>query len=76
MAFTIKDADTARLARELAAATGESITVATRRAIEERLARTRAGVDPEHGPDDLLAIIERGRSRPTLDDRPVEEILS
>ena len=38
MALNIKDSDTDRLARELAAVTGESITVATRQAIEERLA--------------------------------------
>ncbi len=40
--LTIKDAETDRLARELAAEAGESLTVATRRAIEERLARIRA----------------------------------
>lgn len=37
MALNIKDPKTDRLARELAAATGESITIAVRRAIEERL---------------------------------------
>jgi len=46
MALNIKDPETDRLARELAAATGESITVAARRAIEERLERVRARATP------------------------------
>ena len=50
MALNIKDPDTDRLARELAAATGESITVATRQAIEERLAR-RPGPFADRTPD-------------------------
>ena len=41
MALNIKDPETDRLARELAQATGESITEATRVAIAERLARVR-----------------------------------
>ncbi len=39
MALSIKDLETERLARTLAALTGETITVATRRALEERLRR-------------------------------------
>lgn len=73
--MSIKDADTDRLARELAAATGESITVSTRRAIEERLARVRAQARAASGRHDLQAIIERGRRRAVLDDRHPDEIL-
>ena len=40
MALSIKDLQTERLARTLAERTGETITVATRRALEERLRRT------------------------------------
>ena len=41
MALSIKDAETDALARRLAAETGESITVAVRQALLERLERTR-----------------------------------
>lgn len=74
MALNIKDPETDRLARELAAATGESITVAARRAIEERLARVRARADAERRLD-LSDLIERARSRPDLDTRSAEEII-
>lgn len=72
MALNIKDPETDRLARELSAATGETITVATRRAIEERLSRVRRR--PGAG-DDLAGIIARGRARTRLDGRLEEEIL-
>lgn len=74
MALNIKDAATDRLARRLAAETGESITVATRRALEERLARI--GRSRPGGRDELLhEIVARGRQRPVLDDRGADEIL-
>lgn len=75
MARNIKDPDTDRLARELAAATGESITVAARVAIEERLARVR---HQRRGPaerDRLTEIIQRGRTRAEIDQRSEAEIL-
>lgn len=74
MALNIKDSETDRLARELAAATGESITVAARRAIEERLARIRAS-RPTGRRDEIDSIIRRGRARPVLDRRSDDEIL-
>lgn len=75
MALNIKDAETDRLARELAAATGESITVATRCAIKERLARVRARSGREPVLEELHLLIARGRSRDVLDDRSAEAIL-
>ena len=75
MALNIKDAETDRLARELADATGESITVAARRAIEERLARVTALARAEKGTDELEGIIERGRRRPVIDARTPEDIV-
>lgn len=77
MALNIKDPETDRLARELAAETGESITVAARRAIEERLARVRAREAATHDDDltFLRGVIERGRARPVLDARSAEDIL-
>lgn len=75
MALNIKDSDTDRLARELAAVTGESITVATRQAIEERLARVRARSLIEPRTDELRALIARGRARPMLDEREADTIV-
>ena len=72
MPLNIKDPQTDRLARELSALTGESLTEATRRALEERLQRVRRHPDES---DDLTAIITRGRARRILDDRSVDEIL-
>jgi antitoxin VapB len=74
VALNIKDAETDRLARELARETGESITVAARTAIEERLARVRARRQAAPRAD-LHAIIERGRRRDTLDERGPDEIV-
>ncbi|HPV73399.1 MAG TPA: type II toxin-antitoxin system VapB family antitoxin [Gemmatimonadaceae bacterium] len=75
MALSIKDEETDRLARALAAATGESLTEAIRRALEERLAReTRRG-----GAYPLAARVrrvqERMREFPVLDVRSDEELL-
>ena len=39
MPLSIKHSETERLARELAKRTGETLTIATRRALEERLSR-------------------------------------
>lgn len=75
MALNIKDAATDRLARELAAATGETITVALRLAIEERLMRVRQRGPHDAAQDTVSDIIRRGRARPTIDERAAEEIL-
>lgn len=74
MVLNIKDPETDRLARELAEKTGESIIVAVRRAIEERLSRVnaRAAVDST---DELAEFIRRARARPLLDRRTDEEII-
>ena len=75
MALNIKDPDTDRIARELAAETGESLTVAVRRAMEERLERVRARRAATDARVELADIIARGRQRATLDDRSAETIL-
>lgn len=75
MTLNIKDAETDRLARELAAETGESITVAARRAIEERLARVRARRSADPAAEELRAIVQRGRARAVVDDRSAEDIM-
>lgn len=75
MPLNIDDPETDRLARELAQATGESITVAARVAIAERLARVRARRSAAGQTAELDAIVRRGRSRSTLDDRLADEVL-
>lgn len=75
MTLNIKDPETDRLARELAAETGESITVAARRAIEERLARVRARRLADPAAEELRTIVQRGRARAVLDARSAEEIV-
>lgn len=75
MALNIKDAETDRLARQLAELTGETITVATRTAIEQRLMRERRRRPADDAASRLLAIVRRGRARPRLDTRSAEEIL-
>lgn len=75
MALNIKDGETDRLARELARLTGETITVAARTAIEERLARVVAEHARRRGSRDLDAIIARGRARADLTRAGAEEIV-
>ncbi len=75
MALNIKDPATDALARELSRETGESITVALRIALAERLARVRRQASMGRRASDLQRYIERGRQRAVLDDRSVDEIL-
>lgn len=75
MALNIKDPEADRLVRALADATGESITVAARRAFAERLDRVRAQSTAPAVQSDLEAIISRGRDRATLDERSADGII-
>ena len=75
MVLNIKDPDTDRLARELAALTGESITTAARRALEERLERVQSRAHAAATSDDLMAVIIRGRARAMLDPRTAEAVI-
>ncbi|WP_292726780.1 type II toxin-antitoxin system VapB family antitoxin [Microbacterium sp. UBA837] len=75
MALNIKDPEADRLVRALADATGESITVAARRAFAERLDRLRAQSTAPAVQSDLEAIIARGRDRATLDERSADETI-
>ncbi len=71
--MSIKSDEADRLARELAAATGESITVAVTEAIRMRLdatRRARRGLAQR-----LMAISEASSKLPRLDDRSDDEIL-
>ena len=75
MAINIKDESTDRIVRELASATGESITEAIATAAKERLDRLTAGRKPRRLADELNEIGLRCAALPVLDDRPPEEIL-
>ena len=73
MALSINDPETDRLARGLAKATGESITVAIRVALAERLQRLRRIKLGQANPAELEEIILRGRDRAMLGSGPRDE---
>jgi antitoxin VapB len=75
MALSIKDPETERLARTLAQLTGENITTATKRAIEERLRRLGGHSRKANLLEDLAEIRRRWSALPVLDDRTPEDIL-
>ena len=76
MALSFKDEETDRLAREVAKLTGESLTVAVRRALAERLERERLRLGEAGGiADRLLAIGRHCASLPDLDRRTPDEII-
>ncbi|MGH7701677.1 MAG: type II toxin-antitoxin system VapB family antitoxin [Gemmatimonadales bacterium] len=74
MALSIKDPETDRLARALAAATGESLTDAIRNALRDRLEReshrSRRGIGVE-----VRRIQERLARLPVLDQRTPNELV-
>ncbi len=75
MGISIKNDRTERLARELARETGESLTTAITRALEERLAR----LEDRRSPADRLAlaraVLRRMDALPVVDSRSADEIL-
>ena len=77
MALNFEDEETDRLAREVAKLTGETLTVAVRRALAERLERERLrrGEGLRGLADRLLAIGEHCASLPDLDPRAPDEIV-
>lgn len=75
MALSIKDPETERLARALARQTGEDITTATKRALEERLRRLDGAAEQASLLEDLAASRRRWRALPVLDSRKADDIL-
>lgn len=73
--LNIKDAEADRLARRLAALTGESLTAAVRTALRERLERVSGRGAGRRLADELDEIAMRCAALPVLDERPEEEIL-
>jgi antitoxin VapB len=75
MALSLKDPEADRLAREVAARTGETLTTAVVVALKERLARLRGRSRGRRLRDELREIGRRCAQLPTLDTRSAEEIL-
>lgn len=75
MALSIKDPETEKLARALAARTGETITIATRRALEERLKRTGLQAKKAALIEDMEAMQRRLSALPVLDHRRPDDII-
>lgn len=75
MALSIKDPETERLARTLAERTGETITVATRRALEEKLRRLGTAAHRAALLEDLAASRRRWSRLSVLDGRSADDII-
>ena len=75
MALSIKDPEADRLATELAARTGESLTQAVVVALQERLARETGRTTSIPLGEELAGIRRRCAALPVLDTRTAEEIL-
>jgi antitoxin VapB len=75
MAMSIKSLDVERLAREVAAKTGESLTGAIQKALEERLERLKQKRKSPLILTQLEDIIRRVDQWPVLDGRSPDEIV-
>ena len=76
MALNIKHAEADRLARELSALTGETLTEAVVAALQERLERQQHRRPKPTTTGDVLREVRMRLSRlPVLDTRPADEIL-
>jgi antitoxin VapB len=77
MALSLKDAETDRLAREVARLTGESLTEAVRNALAQRLARERRrrGHPGQRLSDRLNEIAMHCAALPDFDARSPDEII-
>ena len=75
MSLNIKDANTDKLAREVAELAGETITEAIRRALEERRDKLRHSRKRRSLAEELEQIGARCAALPDLDKRSADEIL-
>jgi antitoxin VapB len=73
--LNIKHPEADRLARALAARTGETITGAVIQALRDRLRRTEGRRNPRSLIDELREISDRCAALPDFDTRSAEEIL-
>jgi antitoxin VapB len=75
MALHIQDPETDRLARELSAATGETITEAVRAALRERIRVVAPVKSKEEYIAGIREITDRLAKLPVLDNRSADEII-
>ncbi len=75
MALSIKNDATERLVRQVANETGESLTEAIRKALEERWERLKMKRRSRLLTSHLEDLLRRVDALPTLDSRPEDEIL-
>ncbi|MBZ5704803.1 MAG: type II toxin-antitoxin system VapB family antitoxin [Acidobacteriia bacterium] len=75
MAISIKNEATERLARQVARATGESLTEAIRRALEERWKRLKTKRRSRVLTSRIQELLHRVDALPELDSRSADEIL-
>lgn len=75
MAISIKSIEAERLAREIASKTGESLTAAIQKSLEERLERLRHERRSKILTGQLEEILRRVDRLPVLDERTADEIL-
>jgi antitoxin VapB len=75
MALSIKSLQTERLARELAAKTGESLTETIQKSLEERLERLKHQRKAQILAGQLEDILRRVDQMPVLDTRTPDEII-
>jgi antitoxin VapB len=77
MALNIRDREVSDLAREVADATGETMTQAVKTALRERLERVREvdATEQQRRYDAIMDFARRWREAPVLDSRPLDEIL-
>ena len=75
MALSIKSMEVERLVREISAKTGESLTGAIQKALEERLNRLRNQRKSQILGAQLEEILRRVDQLPILDSRTADEIL-
>jgi antitoxin VapB len=75
MAISIKSMETERLAREVAAKTGESLTGAIQKALEERLERLKHERRSQILASQIEDILRRVDQLPILDSRTADEIV-
>ncbi|RYE79504.1 MAG: protein transcription factor [Hyphomicrobiales bacterium] len=73
--LNIKNAEAYRLATELAALTGESVTAAVTEALREKVERERRAQDREARIEEMLEHGRRYRQLPERDTRTADEIL-
>jgi antitoxin VapB len=75
MALSIRNKKTEVLARQLAKATGESLTNAIMHSLEDRLARLQGKNTEQDLAELILGISRRCGAIPDLDTRPADDIL-